>query len=30
MTTWSDIMNFDEDEDALVVELYAATMELES
>ena len=23
MTTWSDIMNFDEDEDALVVELYA-------
>jgi cytochrome c oxidase subunit 2 len=24
MTTWSDIMNFEEDEDALVVELYAA------
>ena len=24
MSTWSDIMNFDEDEDALVVELYAA------
>jgi cytochrome c oxidase subunit 2 len=23
MTTWSDIMNFDEDEDALIVELYA-------
>ncbi|MEL0244449.1 MAG: cytochrome c oxidase subunit II [Flavobacteriaceae bacterium] len=23
MTTWSDIMNFEEDEDALVVELYA-------
>ncbi len=23
MTTWSDIMNFDEDEDALVIELYA-------
>ena len=24
MTTWSDIMNFEEDEDALVIELYAA------
>lgn len=24
MTTWSDIMNFEDDEDALVVELYAA------
>ena len=24
MTTWSDIMNFEEDEDAIVVELYAA------
>ena len=24
MTTWSDIMNFDEDDDALVVEIYAA------
>ena len=24
MTTWSEIMNFEEDEDALVVELYAA------
>ena len=24
MTTWSDIMNFEEDEDAMVVELYAA------
>jgi len=24
MTTWSDIINFEEDEDALVVELYAA------
>ena len=23
MNTWSDIMNFDEDEDALVIELYA-------
>ena len=23
MTTWSDIMNFDDDEDALIVELYA-------
>ena len=23
MTTWSQIMNFEEDEDALVIELYA-------